>query len=226
MAHPARAQEEIYAELKGHLKETDSSAPFPKGPWLYFHTTKEGLSYKARARRPAIPLPPRGGIDVPRAGRLSLLAPPPVPSADALPQASRGLGSPPGHPRRERPRRREELLHRARARPSPPLPFSSSHAHAHPHTLTLTHDALRWRGAQVGAVAEAPSSDRIAYSVDNVGFETYELRVRDVSGADVDQSGAADVLVAPETEGSAEWGADDSALFYVTMDECARCLEA
>lgn len=75
-------------------------------------------------------------------------------------------------------------------------------------------------------MAEAPSSDRIAYSVDNVGFETYELRVRDVSGADVDQSGAADVLVAPETEGSAEWGADDSALFYVTMDECARCLEA
>lgn len=110
---------------------------------------------------------------------------------------------------------------------------------------------------QVGSIAHAPSHGKLAYSVDTVGFETYELKaraprtaqdpflpcsppsprpgppkgntrkvslscpfqVRDLSG-EVDQSGAADVLIAPETEGSVEFGADDSTLFYITMDEC------
>ena len=33
--------------MKGYLKETDVTAPFPHGGWQYFERTYEGLPYKA-----------------------------------------------------------------------------------------------------------------------------------------------------------------------------------
>lgn len=98
-------QEKLYEELKGHLKETDTSAPFPKGPWLYFHSTTEGLSYKVGedglpTHNPAsaICLPTtHSGTRCTSAYPLpcipTLLLP-----ADALPQAPGGLCSGTGHP--------------------------------------------------------------------------------------------------------------------------------
>jgi hypothetical protein len=51
-AHLAGARRRLYAELKGHVQETDSTAPVPHGPWEYFCRTVEGLSYKLWCRRP------------------------------------------------------------------------------------------------------------------------------------------------------------------------------
>ena len=52
MAPLAEFKDSLYAELKGHLKETDCTTPFPKGDFQYFTRTVEGLSYAIHCRQP------------------------------------------------------------------------------------------------------------------------------------------------------------------------------
>ena len=49
-AHLADARTSLYAELKGHVKETDTSAPVPWGDYEYFTKTEEGKSYRIHCR--------------------------------------------------------------------------------------------------------------------------------------------------------------------------------
>src|SRR4051794_1001732 len=42
MAPTKQLQERLYREILGHLKETDSSAPLPRGEYSYYVRTKEG----------------------------------------------------------------------------------------------------------------------------------------------------------------------------------------
>lgn len=51
-AHLAAFRDTLYAELKGHVKETDDSAPAAKGAWEYFTRTLDGQGYALHCRRP------------------------------------------------------------------------------------------------------------------------------------------------------------------------------
>lgn len=69
----------------------------------------------------------------------------------------------------------------------------------------------------VGSATESPSHGLLAYTVDYTGDEKYGLHVVDMeTGEEVDHDPAL------ECDGSVRWGADDSTLFYVKMDEQHR----
>ena len=46
-------QDQLFAEIKGRIEETDSSVPVLDGGWLYYRRTLAGLGYPLRCRRPA-----------------------------------------------------------------------------------------------------------------------------------------------------------------------------
>ena len=72
-----------------------------------------------------------------------------------------------------------------------------------------------------GSVAISPSSKLLAYTADFTGDETYGLFVTDLgTGQAVD--GLDGGKAGPECDATAVWAADDSALFYVTMDDAHR----
>ena len=48
-------QEELFAEFKTRILETDLSVPTVKGRWAYFSRTEEGKQYPSHYRRPATP---------------------------------------------------------------------------------------------------------------------------------------------------------------------------
>jgi oligopeptidase B len=50
-AHLQALRDELYAEMKGHLKETDEEAPYRYGEWMYYTRTEEGKSYTIHCRR-------------------------------------------------------------------------------------------------------------------------------------------------------------------------------
>ncbi|HET8798394.1 MAG TPA: oligopeptidase B, partial [Thermoanaerobaculia bacterium] len=52
MMKPAEPlQHELYQEILGRLKQTDSSVPFRKGSWFYYSRTEEGKQYPIWARK-------------------------------------------------------------------------------------------------------------------------------------------------------------------------------
>ena len=49
---PTRAlQEQLYAEMLSHIKQTDLSVPYRKGAYLYYSRTEEGKQYPIYARK-------------------------------------------------------------------------------------------------------------------------------------------------------------------------------
>lgn len=51
-ASQAHERDELFAELRSHVQETDRSAPVPHGPWEYYSRTIEGEQYQRHCRRP------------------------------------------------------------------------------------------------------------------------------------------------------------------------------
>jgi oligopeptidase B len=51
MAHTADLQETLYREMRGRIKETDLSVPYPKGSYLYYHRNEEGRQYPIYCRK-------------------------------------------------------------------------------------------------------------------------------------------------------------------------------
>lgn len=49
----AALREELFAEMRGRIKEDDSSVPDIDGPWAYYTRFREGGEYALFARRPA-----------------------------------------------------------------------------------------------------------------------------------------------------------------------------
>jgi oligopeptidase B len=78
----------------------------------------------------------------------------------------------------------------------------------------------------VQSVRISPDHTKLAFTVDFVGYETYDVLVKDLSSGRV----SADVL--HETAGEVVWGKDSSELYYTTMDDehrpfkCACCTHA
>jgi oligopeptidase B len=62
--------------------------------------------------------------------------------------------------------------------------------------------------------APSPAHNLVAYTIDHSGYETYCMHVVQ----DID-SGAESSDVLEEIDGTVVWGADDSTIFYTTMDE-------
>src|SRR5665811_1637723 len=45
-------EEEIFADIKRHIDETDTSVPVRRGAWWHFERTREGLNYAIACRAP------------------------------------------------------------------------------------------------------------------------------------------------------------------------------
>jgi oligopeptidase B len=54
LSHLQSLREDLYAEYKGRIVETDLSVPVRRGPWWYYSRTEEGKSYAIHCRRPVI----------------------------------------------------------------------------------------------------------------------------------------------------------------------------
>src|SRR5947208_15428379 len=52
LGHPASLQKKLVAEMRGRIKEDDSSVPSPDGPYAYFRQSREGGTHEMCARRP------------------------------------------------------------------------------------------------------------------------------------------------------------------------------
>ncbi len=70
LAPVAELREQLYAEIKGRIKETDLSVPVPDGPWAYYGRTVEGQQYGIHCRRPvpadgSYPTAPESGEEAP-----------------------------------------------------------------------------------------------------------------------------------------------------------------
>ncbi len=51
MGHTKPLQEMLYAEMKGRMKETDSTVPEKRGEYFYYTRTEEGRQYPIYCRR-------------------------------------------------------------------------------------------------------------------------------------------------------------------------------
>ena len=69
----------------------------------------------------------------------------------------------------------------------------------------------------VAAVEDSPSQQLLAYTVDVTGDEIHQLFVKDIATGEI-----LDHDEDLEMEGSIQWGADDTTLFYVKMDDAMR----
>lgn len=52
LGHTAPLQQKLVAEMRGRIKEDDSSVPSPDGPFAYFHKYREGGQHEQIARQP------------------------------------------------------------------------------------------------------------------------------------------------------------------------------
>ena len=52
LASTEALQAQMFAEMKGRIKEDDSSVPAPDGPWEYYVRYEQGAEHPIRARRP------------------------------------------------------------------------------------------------------------------------------------------------------------------------------
>ena len=52
LAHTAPLQEKLFAEMKGRIKEDDSSVPSPDGPHAYYYRYREGGQHPIACRQP------------------------------------------------------------------------------------------------------------------------------------------------------------------------------
>jgi oligopeptidase B len=52
MAPTGPLRDELFKEMLGRIRETDSSAPYPDGAWLYYYRTLQGKQYRVYCRKP------------------------------------------------------------------------------------------------------------------------------------------------------------------------------
>jgi oligopeptidase B len=53
LAHVGDLRERLYTEMVGRVQETDTGAPVPHGPYVYYTRTVEGAQYAVHCRRPS-----------------------------------------------------------------------------------------------------------------------------------------------------------------------------
>jgi oligopeptidase B len=67
---PATAlRKRLFAEMRSHLQETDTSVPYRKGDWLYYHRTEKGRQYAVHCRKRSLDAPENVILDLNRLAR-------------------------------------------------------------------------------------------------------------------------------------------------------------
>lgn len=64
MSHTDALQKELFEEMKGRIKQDDSTVPARKGAWYYYSRTEDGKQYPIHCRRAAGPDGPTGDEQV------------------------------------------------------------------------------------------------------------------------------------------------------------------
>lgn len=64
LAHTRPLQERLFQEIKGRIKQTDTSVPYRRGPFLYYTRTEDGREYPIHCRRAATEAPEQVLLDV------------------------------------------------------------------------------------------------------------------------------------------------------------------
>lgn len=139
-------RDKLFEEMRGRIKEDDSSVPAPDGDWLYAVRFRDGGQYPVFVRRPR-----SGGADG-----------------------------------------EEQVL------------FDGD------------KEAEGEDFFNVRSVAHSPDHALIAYGVDRLGSEYFDIRVRDIA------SGEDHAETIPSTDGGAVWAADSKSFFYVERDDNQR----
>ncbi|MEL6868771.1 MAG: S9 family peptidase [Pseudomonadota bacterium] len=139
----AELREQLFAEMRGRIKEDDSSVPEPDGPFAYATRYREGGEYAIYVRTP------RAG------GAETVLYDGDVESGNAQ--------------------------------------FFS-----------------------IEDVSHSPDHTMVAYGVDRLGSEYYDIRIRNID------SGEEFAETVADTDGSAYWAADSKSFFYVERDDNQR----
>lgn len=133
----------LFAEMRGRIKEDESSVPMRDGPFEYYVRFREGGQYAVHARR-------------------------------------RGEGEP------------EEIL------------FDGD------------KESEGAKFFNVGGIDISPDHKLMAYSVDRVGSEYFDMRIRNLA------TGEEYPETIPSTDGDAVWASDNKSFFYVERDENQR----
>ncbi|MCQ8183763.1 S9 family peptidase [Parvularcula maris] len=133
----------LFEEMRGRIKENDSSVPMKDGPYAYYNRFREGGQYPVICRKPA------GGGE-------------------------------------------EEVL------------------------LDGDREGEGEDFFSIGGVDVSWDHKLMAYAVDRLGSEYYDIRVRDLSG----EKEFGDLI--PSTDGSVVWAKDDKSFFYVERDDNQR----
>ncbi|HXI87273.1 MAG TPA: S9 family peptidase [Parvularculaceae bacterium] len=139
----AELREALYAEMRGRIKEDDSSVPLPDGPWRYW------AEYRKDGEYPQYRRAPRDGGE--------------------------------------------------------PVTLFDGDAEKHGSAFF-----------SIGGVHHSPDHRLLAYAVDRVGSENYEIRIREVAtGVEYEE-------VIGTTTGEVVWTANSAAFFYVERDDQQR----
>ena len=183
----------LYRELLSRVKETDATAPYRHGRWLYYTRTEAGRSYAIRCRAPA-PAPAAGD----GAGGVAAAAAVETAGFPHVEKAAGGGGGGGGEQQQAQLPGEEVVLDE--------------------NALAAGNPML-----DVAAAVPSPDHTLLAYTVDTSGYETYTIRVKQLgagAGAGASPPLLPDVLEG--SNGEVAWDAAGLSLFYLTMDEQHR----
>ena len=225
-AHLSEFRDELYAELKGHVKETDDSAPVAKGKWEYFTRTLDGQGYAIHCRRPRTQ--ENAGVKDTNARDEEEI----ILDENALAARNKESSFTSVGPRLHCVLRLTAYLvwyyvTRPRVKRRS-FPLSSGVIHASAHAMLWVFIIK-----QVGDLAVSPSQNLLAYTVDTSGSETFDLVVKKLQSApgtgdiaDDKEERGEEMDRVSEIDSSVEWGKDDATLYYLKMDDAHRPYQA
>jgi oligopeptidase B len=64
LAHTKPLQERLFEEIKGRIKQTDTTVPYRHGPFLYYTRTEDGKEYPIHCRKPSTEAPEQVLLDL------------------------------------------------------------------------------------------------------------------------------------------------------------------
>ncbi|RQM19694.1 hypothetical protein B5M09_011283 [Aphanomyces astaci] len=143
LSHLDSLQDELYKELLSHVQETDQTAPYPHGDFVYYTRTEEGKAYGIHYRKP---------------------------------RHDDGA---------------EKIL------------------------LDVNKLAEGHAYCGVRSVEVSPDHKLLAYSVDFMAYQTYDIYIKDLTTNTINRA-------VEGCDGTIVWGRDAETLFYVTQDAAHR----